>query len=624
MKTDTFLFNQPGTKDTATAQSVVGAPASAAVAGTPDEGDFQSQEERAIAARNLERFLADPENRSKRWQQAPSPKSGARRQPAVKIAKPPRTGPPVARDASAGSIAALDAFASVQDRIQVQFGEVPTESVKAPKSEPVSQPIPLIAAPVERRLPPVKPAPSADNAEPTPPPAKEAEGNSLLSVILRTASFLVLLCLVWVPTLAYVSLAKPSYVSTWRLILPGDGLQSALKLEDVGQATASSKSVFSSRNFDPRATYREIAMSGIVETAAADSLAIPHADFESPKIKTVPETAILEFQIKRSSPAIAQSHAIAFLQSFDDRVNQLRAAEVSSRQRVAQDTLDELRVQLEDKHAARLELQRSGGVLSSAQFDRMVTAAETLRENLTRETAALKELQGQFRALAESLDITPRVASWALTLKGDRLFQNIAEAYATAETEVSSLEGTLGPRHPTLIAATVRRDAFRQDLYDRSRAVIGAIPDELMMILDLTSNPERSKLFAKLLETRAALAGKHAQVKDLNETLRKSDSKTAWLVEDVGKLSALTQEAKVAEAVFTAALADIDLSRSNPFASYPLYQLLDAPSLPSKASSPWKKEAIAGALAATFLIILAFVALWIRRRIPRARSRKAA
>ena len=419
-------------------------------------------------------------------------------------------------------------------------------------------------------------------------------------------------------------MAKPTYTSSWRLILPGDGLQSALKLDDVGQATASSKSVFSSRNFDPRATYREIASSGIVTTAAASSLAIEPTEYDGPKIKTVPETAILEFKITRGSPAIAQSHAIAFLKSFDARVNQLRAAEVSSRQQVAQENLDELRGQLEDKHAARLEMQKTGGVLSADQFDRMVAAAESLREELTRETAALKELQGQFRALAESLDITPRVASWALTLKGDRLFQSIAEAYATAETEVASLRGTLGPRHPTLVTATVRRNDFRQELQDRSRAVIGSIPDELMLILDLTSNPERSKLFASLLETRAALAGKHAQVKNLNETLRKSDSKAAWLVEDAGRLSALTQEAKVAEAVFTAALADVDLSQSNPFASYPLYQLLDAPSLPSKPSSPWKKEAIAGAVAATFLIILAFMALWFRRRILRARSKKTA
>ena len=604
MKTDTFIFNDPGERRSPSAQSATRARSPDVNPSDLDEEDAQEMEERAIAAKNLERFLADPENRAKRWQQ--TQKDTRRPTPKQATSTPHPTAPTAAIDPP-------DTYSINQTDIQVEFGKVQFEEQRTQSLEPAP-----ITAPQNI------PNPSIENQIEQVSILQGQNREPWLPTIIRSIVFVVLLGMVWIPTLGYVSIAKPTYTSSWRLILPGDGLQSALKLEDVGQATASSKSVFASRNFDPRATYREIASSEVVKIAAANSLAIEPAEYDGPKIKTVPETAILEFKIKRGSPAIAQSHAIAFLKSFDARVNQLRTAEVSSRQKVAHENLDELRNQLEDKHAARLELQKSGGVLSTDQFDRMVAAAESLREELTRETAALKELQGEFRALAESLDITPRVASWALTLKGDRLFQNIAEAYAKAETEVSSLKGTLGPRHPTLVTATVRRDDFRHDLYDRSRAVIGSIPDELMLILDLTSNPERSKLFAKLLETRAALAGKHAQVKNLNETLRKSDSKAAWLVEDVGKLSALTQETKVAEAVFTRALADVDLSQSNPFASYPLYQLLDAPSLPSKPSSPWKKEAIAGAAAATFLIILAFVALWFRCRILRARSKKTA
>lgn len=614
MKTDTFLFHDlrsPALHPSAQSGARGGAPNTPPLPNDHEAGeDTQTMEEKAIAAKNLERFLADPENRSRRWKKPPETKRLTSQPRPKSTGKPSQTAVRSAPIDHPEPPAPLDAFSTLHSEIHVQYGNGKFENRQA--SAPETEPEPTAPAP------PLEIKPEAATS------ISEEDHQRWVPKIIRAVAFLVLLGAVWAPTLAYVALAKPSYTSTWRLILPGDGLQSALKLEDVGQATASSKSVFSSRNFDPRATYREIATSGIVQTAAANSLAIDPAEYESPKIKTVPETAILEFKIKRGSPAIAQSHAIAFLKSFDARVNQLRTAEVSSRQRVAQENLDELRSQLEDKHAARLELQKSGGVLSTDQFDRMVAAAESLREELTRETAALKEIQGQFRALAESLDITPRVASWALTLKGDRLFQNIAEAYATAETEVTSLRGTLGPRHPTLVTATVRRNDYRQDLYDRSRAVIGTIPEELMLILDLTSNPERSKLFAKLLETRAALAGKHAQVKNLNETLRKSDSKAAWLVEDAGKLSALTQEAKVAEAVFTAALADVDLSQSNPFASYPLYQILDAPSLPSKPSSPWKKEAIAGAVAATLMIILAFVALWFRRRTLRARPKKTA
>ncbi len=62
-------------------------------------------------------------------------------------------------------------------------------------------------------------------------------------------------------------------------------------------------------------------------------------------------------------------------------------------------------------------------------------------------------------------------------------------------------------------------------------------------------------------------------------------------------------------------LARIGTNKADFFASYPLVQTLQAPTLPNRPSSPRKLLGLAGALAGTMFLTLALVMIWLRTHL---------
>ena len=71
----------------------------------------------------------------------------------------------------------------------------------------------------------------------------------------------------------------------------------------------------------------------------------------------------------------------------------------------------------------------------------------------------------------------------------------------------------------------------------------------------------------------------------------------------------------MAEAVFASAIARSQSSKADIFASYPLVQVLEDPTLPDAPSSPRKKLSIAAGVAGSLLLGFALSLGWIRRAV---------
>ncbi len=458
-----------------------------------------------------------------------------------------------------------------------------------------------------------------------PPTSNEAprKARRWLGTLAQFIVFALLCAMVWLPTLYYITHAPEVFQTKWRIILPGEGVKSSIDLDSVGEAKTSEKSIFASRNFDPRSTYREIAGSNIVTKRAHAVAALGEdEEFDAPKIKVIPQTAILEFSLRRGDPQMAQDHATIFMQSFDARVSELRSTELSSRKNAALDNVRSLRAQLEDKQRAKLGIQREAGLVSLTEYKTIVANAGKRREALTDAEVELRDLLEKFRALADTLGVPPDIASQALVLKSDRLFQSLAAAYVEARTELATIDGNFGKNFPDRIMTAARRDEYEARLIQRIRE-LGEEPGSLSLMIDLTQSVERSELFATLVTMKAELAGRLAKVRELRAVVEASEARTLELAADADRVGIATQEADIANAILASSLANADLSQTNPYASYPLYQVLDEPKLPTRPISPKKLEAIAGATGATLLIITGFAALWYRRRVLRKRLKNA-
>jgi uncharacterized protein involved in exopolysaccharide biosynthesis len=78
------------------------------------------------------------------------------------------------------------------------------------------------------------------------------------------------------------------------------------------------------------------------------------------------------------------------------------------------------------------------------------------------------------------------------------------------------------------------------------------------------------------------------------------------------KMQDLERDFSVAEAVFASAIARAQSSKSDVYASYPLVQVLENPSLPDKPSSPNQKIVILAGIVASLMLLSSLVIGWIR------------
>ena len=75
----------------------------------------------------------------------------------------------------------------------------------------------------------------------------------------------------------------------------------------------------------------------------------------------------------------------------------------------------------------------------------------------------------------------------------------------------------------------------------------------------------------------------------------------------------LQLEYKLAEAVYTTAVARLDASKADIFASYPVVQILTNPSEAWTPSSPRNAIALAAGIGGCLFITMAILVLWQRR-----------
>jgi uncharacterized protein involved in exopolysaccharide biosynthesis len=134
---------------------------------------------------------------------------------------------------------------------------------------------------------------------------------------------------------------------------------------------------------------------------------------------------------------------------------------------------------------------------------------------------------------------------------------------------------------------------------------------------DISLADGRSTLMQAMSVSDAQAAGTRSALAELRGDLARARADAPEWIEQAQELADLQRDQRVTEAVFSSALARLDTNKQDPFASYPLVQLLAPPSLPRKPSSPSAMLALAGALGATLLVLGGFAIVWLRQPLLR-------
>ncbi len=429
---------------------------------------------------------------------------------------------------------------------------------------------------------------------------------------LYLAIILFLLLLLWLPALLVITISKPTYTSEWTLILPGTGTGHAVSLETIGQASATVSSPYSGTSLDPKVNYKAIAESEPVLASAAKKINIPFEQFKKPKIKLVDQSTLMYFSVKAESPKRAKDMSLALYQSLQEQLDWLREDESLSREKAIQAMLSGFGEKLTDAQKNTLDYQTESNIVSIDQFKELTLTIERMRSQKASLNAKLSGLQKQLNSLADTLGIDPTLAADALALQQDQVFQRHLQSFADSSSQLSEYKAKWGDNHPRVINLYEQNRKSRIALLQHSKNLLRKNLS-VKQLLTLSINDNRSGLYQDLVTLYTKVTGMESEYQMLTLEMQSLQNRLEENTDEAAALEDLQRKQQVATAVFTTALAKLDIGKSDAFSSYPLLQMLSEPTLPESADHLKTFLALGGASAGTLFTFIALGLLWIRK-----------
>ncbi|GGE62483.1 GumC family protein [Actibacterium pelagium] len=415
---------------------------------------------------------------------------------------------------------------------------------------------------------------------------------------------------IWAPITGYLKTAPLKYSSHLSLILPGSGASASVNLNNIGQASSYANSAFSSNSISPTETYKRLLGADRVVRAAAASIGHKPNLFGSPRVRLVDQTAFIHVEMVGPSPEAAQKRATALLNAFFTEIDRLRSDEMATREDSGLGAIREYKASVAETRAEITRLQQDTGLHSAEQFTRQVDANDSLRAQVDTLATELKRKEGAVARLQARLGTDAQQAALILLLNSDSAYLALLETLASQAAELTDAQSRYGMQHPAVERAQSALNAARAAAVERATTVTGQ-----PIALERMPNGGRAELLTDLVQQEADRNGLAAQFDELSNQLQAQTARLDRLAPLAARLEDRQRDFKVAEAVFASAIARQQSSKTDIFASYPLVQVLEDPTLAESPSSPRRKLAVAAGGAASFMLFMALVLAWIRKPV---------
>lgn len=417
--------------------------------------------------------------------------------------------------------------------------------------------------------------------------------------------------LIWAPLLGYLKTAPLSYRSTTSLIMPGSGASASMNVNGIGQATSYANSAFASNAVSPTETYKRLLGADRIVDAAAASLNIRRAELGQPRVRLVDQTSLIHFETTGRTPEEAQARGDAILAAFFAELDALRADEVDTRQDSGLQAIADYRASVADTRTQIEALQATTGLLSVNQYDVLLERHLALDDQIQTRRANLSERAATTEALAAQLGLDASIAAATLKLFADRSYIALLDEVARSEVAYTEASAGYGAEHPKVQAARAARDRSTAMALSMAQSITG-LDAQALRAFDLAPDGARAQLLAELVRMHVDVSGARQQLATLERQKTEGQAMLDRFAPAAAKMKDLERDFSVAEAVFASAIARAQSSKADVYASYPLVQVLENPSLPEKPSSPNRKLALMAGIAATVMLLISLAMGWVR------------
>ncbi|MGX9355819.1 GumC family protein [Roseobacteraceae bacterium S113] len=420
--------------------------------------------------------------------------------------------------------------------------------------------------------------------------------------------------LLWAPIVGYLVTTPPKYASHASLILPGSGASASVNLNNIGQASSYANSAFANGSISPTQTYKRLIGADRILDATAQTLGVSRQMLPKPRVTLVDQTSLIHIEVRSGAPETAQHYGNALLDAFFAEIDALRADEISTRESSGTAAIEDYNRAVNETRIRINTLQKNSGLTSVEQFRTQVAANDVLKAKVT-ELAAARDLQAMtVAALENALGLRASTAAATLKIYADAAYMTLLNDTAIQSGKLAQAQGKFGPKHPMRRKAKANFEAARQAMMDRAWEVSGLKAEELSG-LDRAPDGQRASLLGELVREAATLSGLEEQTASLTRDHAAEVERLAKLAPIAAKLEDTQRDFDVAEAIFASAIARSEATKTDVFASYPLVQVLENPSLPERPKSPNRTLSLAAGIAGTFMLLIAFALAWVRKPI---------
>ncbi|MBY6032308.1 hypothetical protein KUV59_03950 [Marinobacter daepoensis] len=397
------------------------------------------------------------------------------------------------------------------------------------------------------------------------------------------------------------------------MILPGTGNGLALNLESIGQATSSSSSPYTNSSVDPVVNYKSIASSTPVLSVAAQTLGLSLQEFGLPKIKLVDQTSLMHFRMSGETADEAQQKSYALYRALQSQLDRLRDDETHHLSEASLAMLSDFDRKLESAQQQKVAFQVNSEIVSFEQYEGLIRLLEDSKHKHQQLTSEHSALQARINTLSKGLYLDEERLRAAIALRNDATFQKQLARHADIHAQMATLSGIWGERHPQMEQLKAAHHEVDRQLTSRGHRITRNTEFTTADLVELGSQSGQDQPLLELLTMYAERDGlvqkieaEMAFIGDLKQKIRAS-------AEDSVALENLSRKQQVATAVFSTALAKIDISSAERFSSYPLVQMLAHPTHPDAPDTLKKKLALVGGSGASGVMFIGLFLMWVRK-----------
>jgi uncharacterized protein involved in exopolysaccharide biosynthesis len=263
------------------------------------------------------------------------------------------------------------------------------------------------------------------------------------------------------------------------------------------------------------------------------------------KVSPQEQSTLISLAVNGSSPELARQRAIALIQQYQQRLNELRQTDRLSRKQFSQKELERSRQSLAQAQIKLAQFKESTGLINSEEQTKgIVTTLTTLTTAQAQAQAQAQANENRVRTLATRLSLTPVQAIQSLGLGENQDYQFVRNKLAEVDATLVQTQINYTEDHPRVQALLSERNELQRQIqgYITQASATSTVDGTVD-----TGSEGRATLIQQMILAEGEASSQQRQAEQLQSQIEKLNKDLKSLPANQARLLELERQSDVVE-----------------------------------------------------------------------------